>query len=56
MLAAGGVWLFLWSQKQGDADHAERLTLLPIENDDARPAPRSTEAPVDRVHDATNPA
>ena len=35
MLAAGGVWLFLFSQKQGDSEHIERLTLLPIEDDDA---------------------
>lgn len=35
-LAAGGVLLFVWSTKNHDADHADRLALLPLEDD--RPA------------------
>ena len=36
-LAALAVLLFLYSARQGDPDHAVRLSLLPLEDDDARP-------------------
>jgi len=35
ILAASGVLLFLWSHKQGDPEHAERLSLIPMEHDEA---------------------
>lgn len=37
MLAGAGVGLFIWSVKQGTHEHAERLALLPIEDDDPPP-------------------
>lgn len=33
-LAAMGVAMFVLSTKQGDHEHAERLSLLPLEEDD----------------------
>lgn len=33
-LAAGGVLMFWWSTKLCDHEHAERLSLLPLEDDD----------------------
>lgn len=33
-LAIGGVLLFLWSTRLRDHEHAERLSLLPLEEDD----------------------
>lgn len=35
MLAAGSILLFAYSCKQRDLDHADRLALLPIEDDTA---------------------
>jgi cbb3-type cytochrome oxidase maturation protein len=34
ILAGAGVGLFIWSVRQGTHEHAERLALLPIEDDD----------------------
>ena len=46
-LAAVGVLLFLYSIRQGDHEHADRLALLPLEGDDGhaegRRAPRGSE-------------
>ncbi|HLU38906.1 MAG TPA: cytochrome oxidase [Planctomycetota bacterium] len=33
-LAAAGVLMFVCSTRQGDHEHAERLSLLPLEEDD----------------------
>ena len=35
LLVTGGVLLLLYSVKQSDYEHAERLSLLPMEHDDA---------------------
>lgn len=35
VLAAGSVLLFLWSARNRDVDHADRLSLLPLEDDAA---------------------
>ncbi len=39
VLVAGAVLALLYSVKQGDHEHAERLSLLPLE-DDASDAPK----------------
>lgn len=36
LLAASGVAMFLYSTRQGDQDHADRLSLLPLEDEDVR--------------------
>lgn len=33
-LAAGGVLMFLWSTRLRDHEHADRLSLLPLEDDE----------------------
>lgn len=38
------VGLFLRSSRQRDFDHADRLSLLPLETDDAPPRPSTTPA------------
>ncbi len=38
VLVAGAVVLFAWSAKQGDHDQGDRLSLLPMEDDDTPPA------------------
>ena len=38
-LAAFGVGLYLFSVRLGDSDHADRLSLLPLEDDDEQPTP-----------------
>ena len=43
LLVVGSVLLFLFSAKQRDFDHADRLALLPIEADD----PRAETPPID---------
>lgn len=35
MLVAGGLLLFIYSVRHGDHEHADRLSLLPIEDDEA---------------------
>ncbi len=35
MLAGAGVGFFIWSMKEGTHEHAERLALLPIEDDES---------------------
>ena len=42
VLAAAGVGLFVWSIKSGTHEHADRLALLPIE-DDVNDAPREAQ-------------
>jgi cbb3-type cytochrome oxidase maturation protein len=37
MLVVGSIVLFAWSMRQRDHEHADRLSLLPIADDDARP-------------------
>lgn len=44
MLVVGSVLLFLYSVRQRDHEHADRLSLFPLEDDSARPAPRATES------------
>jgi hypothetical protein len=39
LLVAGSIVMFVWSSRQGDCHHSDRLCLLPLEDDDARPAP-----------------
>jgi nitrogen fixation-related uncharacterized protein len=34
LLAAIGVAMFVYSTRQGDHDHADRLSLLPLEDDE----------------------
>lgn len=41
LLVTGGVLLFAWSIKQADHEHADRLALIPIEDDEVRMAPAS---------------
>lgn len=36
LLVVGSVVLFLFTAKQRDFDHADRLSLLPIEDDEER--------------------
>ena len=43
VLVAGSIVLFVFSAKQGDCQEAERLCLLPLEDD---AAPRSESDPV----------
>ena len=38
LLVVGSVLLLAYSVKHADYEHADRLTLLPLEDDDARPA------------------
>ncbi len=40
MLVVSSILLFLFSTKQRDFDHADRLALLPVD-DDGHPAPAS---------------
>jgi hypothetical protein len=42
MLVVGSLVLLAYSVKHADHEHADRLSLLPIEDDDAR-APAATE-------------
>lgn len=39
VLVAGSLVLFVFSARQGDCVQADRLCLLPLEQDDAVPAP-----------------
>jgi hypothetical protein len=39
VLVAGSIVLFVFSAKQGDCHEAERLCLMPLEDDSAPPAP-----------------
>ncbi len=49
LLVLGSVLLFLFSAKQRDFDHADRLALLPITDDDGLEAdPAETSAPPKR--------
>ncbi|MFO0668377.1 MAG: hypothetical protein U0235_01955 [Polyangiaceae bacterium] len=41
MLVAGSVLLFMKSVRSRDYEHADRLALFPIAEDDAKPAPES---------------
>lgn len=45
MLVAGALIALLYSVKQGDHEHAERLSLLPLEDD----CPADSDAPHDGV-------
>jgi hypothetical protein len=38
MLVAGSVLAFVYSMRQREHEHADRLSLLAIERDDAKPA------------------
>jgi hypothetical protein len=33
LIAAGALWFFVWNVHQGTHEHAERLELLPLEDD-----------------------
>jgi cbb3-type cytochrome oxidase maturation protein len=37
-LVAGELLFFAWNVRNGSHDHVERLTLLPLEHDAAKPA------------------
>lgn len=54
MLAAGGVLLFLFSGKWRDVEHADRLALLPIEDETTRPHDQRAE--LARVEPILRPA
>ncbi len=41
MLVASSVLLFVYSVRHRDHEHADRLSLFPLEDDNARPAPPS---------------
>jgi cbb3-type cytochrome oxidase maturation protein len=42
MLAASGVVLFVYSVRQRDFEHVQRMSLFPLDDDDA---PRRTDTP-----------
>mgnify|MGYP003338621583 CR=1 FL=1 len=42
VLAAGSLVLFVFSAKQGDCHEAERMCLLPLEDDAAAPSDRKS--------------
>jgi hypothetical protein len=44
LLVAGSIVLFVFSARQGDCQEAERLCLLPLEDDAGTPAPRAPAA------------
>ncbi|QRN94764.1 cytochrome oxidase [Archangium violaceum] len=39
MLVAGSVLLYAFSVRHRDSEHADRLSLIPLEDDTARPPP-----------------
>jgi cbb3-type cytochrome oxidase maturation protein len=41
VLVGAALLVFLWSVRNRDLDHADRLSLLPLEPDDARDAERT---------------
>lgn len=43
MLVASSVLLFAYSVRHRDHEHADRLSLFPLEDDSARPAPAASE-------------
>ena len=45
MLVLGAVLLFAYSVRHRDHEHADRLSLIPLEDDGAPPAPRVPEPP-----------
>ena len=47
VLVAAAVVMFVWSARQGDCHEAERLCLLPLDDDDATADPGSA-GPTDR--------
>jgi hypothetical protein len=49
MLVVGALVLFAWSVKHADHEHADRLSLLPIEDDEN---PARERAMKSRAHDA----
>jgi hypothetical protein len=51
MLVVGAVVLFAYSVKQADHEHADRLSLFPLEEDGAPDAPETAPAP-DRPRDS----
>jgi hypothetical protein len=48
MLVVGSLVLFAHSMRQRDHEHADRLSLLPIADDDARPATEEPACPKPR--------
>jgi hypothetical protein len=44
MLVAGSVLLFAFSVRHRDYEHSDRLSLFPLEDDTARPAPAAPES------------
>jgi hypothetical protein len=57
LLVAGSVVLFVWSAKQGDCHEADRLCLLPLDDDDEPgagghgvPAPSHPSHPNEQSH------
>jgi hypothetical protein len=45
LLVVGALLLFAHSMRQRDHEHADRLSLLSLERDDAKPAPLKEENP-----------
>jgi hypothetical protein len=45
MLVVGSVLLYAFSVRHRDYEHADRLSLIPLEDDSARPAPSSESKP-----------
>jgi hypothetical protein len=43
MLVVSSVLLFAYSVRHRDHEHADRLSLIPLEDDSAPPAPRDSE-------------
>ncbi len=42
VLVVGALVLFAWSARQGDHEQGDRLSLLPMEDDDAAPPSATT--------------
>jgi hypothetical protein len=50
MLVAGAVVALLYSVRQADHEHADRLSLLPLEDDDQPPSAGSSPPPIREGH------
>ena len=53
-LVVGSVLLFLFSAKQRDFDHADRLALLPVEGDDVSTTTAGAASPGATTSEATH--
>jgi nitrogen fixation-related uncharacterized protein len=55
MLVLSAVVALLYSVKQGDHEHADRLSLLPLDDDDATPPLSAAPQPASSPSQKTNP-